>query len=261
MNLPRVSVVVTAYLAESRPYLENCIASIRNLDYPQELLDVILVTPTWFKPEFENVRTVHPCYGAYHNPPAINYGASLASKDSKHLLLLNDDIILTRDSLKNMVITAGDADVILSAISNCDQGDMYQLMFPHGLEKRQYRLDEISHLVPEMMNASSPYPWGLIFPRMLYLYANLIPVKVWNSVTGGTTPDAIGFDTNFETGADDVDYCLRAQKHGVKLAICLNSIIWHMSGASADKTLGPLDSDKRVATQKYFEKKWGFSLV
>lgn len=247
----KVSIIVTAYLQESKPYLDACIQSIHNLNYPKELIETILVCPTWYQPKYDNVTTVTPCMGAYHNPIAVNYGMNQASKDSKYLFMMNDDVILTRNSLARLIEAAGDADVCLSPISNCDNYGHYQLQFPGGLTERQYRIEQIKHLIPDMLASDSLYPTGFIFPQTLYLYANLFPRKVWEKVGG--------FDENFKTGFDDTDWCMRAQRAGVRLAIAMNSLVWHCSGASADTTMGKLDSDVRAENEKYFRTKWNIS--
>lgn len=249
MTEPKVSIIVTAYLPESKPYLDNCMRSIQNLDYPKEQIETLIVTPSWYKPEYENAKVIHPTMGsAYHNPVAVNFGMNAASKDSKFLMMLNDDVILTRECLRNMVRSAGEADVCLASTSNCDNHGFYQLAFPYGLTERQYRIEEIGDRVNQLMNCQSLYPSGFIYPNTLYLYANLYPRKVWERVGP--------FDENFKTGFDDTDWCLRAQRAGVKLAICLDALIWHCSGASADKTMGKLDSDIRAENEKYFRQKW-----
>lgn len=247
-ELPKVSIVVTAYLPASKPYLDACIASIKNLEYPKDRLEVLLVCPTWYMPEYDGVRRVVPAYGAYHNPVAVNYGMAQASKDSKYLFMMNDDVILTRQSIGRLVWAAGDSDVVLSPISNCDNLGHYQFNFPLGLNDRQYRMEQIEGKLQAMMNAESPFPQGYVFPNTLYLYANLYPRKVWEKVGG--------FDEEFKTGFDDTDWCMRAQRAGVKLAIALDSLAWHMSGASADKTMGNLNSDIRADNERYFRKKW-----
>lgn len=247
--MSKVSIIVTAYLPESKPYLDACIQSIHNLNYPKELLETILVCPSWYTPEYKDVKRVTPCFGAYHNPIAVNFGMNEASKDSKYLFMINDDVILTKNSLKNLVEMAGDHELCLGAISNCDNFGHYSLAFPHNMINRQYRIQDINP--HEIMNDESPYPPGYIHPQTLYLYANLFPRKVWEKVGG--------FDENFKTGYDDTDWCMRAQRLGVKLAIALNSLVWHCSGASADSTMGKLDSDVRVENEKYFRQKWGIA--
>lgn len=257
MDLPRVSIVVTAYLKESKPYLDACIQSLHNLNYPKELLDIVLITPTWYFPEYENVRRIHPCFGAYHNPIAVNYGFEQSNQNSKYVLMINDDVIMTKNSLMKMVMVAGDNKCILGAISNCDQGGFYDADLPLGLNKRQYRLEEIQGQLEAMMNSDLPTsPVRVLRPPTLYLYANLYPRLVWREVRGGTKPDSIGFDEGFFTGFDDTDYCIRARNQGVVLGIVTDALVWHMSGVSADVTMGDLKSDRRAESEKLFRKKW-----
>lgn len=254
--LPKVSIIVTTYLEESKPYLDAAISSIYNLDYPKTQLEVILVGPEWYLPQYENVRTICPRPGKFHNPVGVNFGMNCASDDSKFLFMMNDDVILTRQSLKNLVQAAGDNDIVLGATSNCDNHDFYSLQFGviansgyHQLGDRQYRLEQIKPILTEMMNQDSYYPPGFIFPRTLYLYANLFPHSVWRKIGG--------FDEKFLTGFDDTDWCIRAQQAGVRLAIATDVLVWHCSGASADKTMGSLDSEVRKRNEEYFNLKWG----
>jgi GT2 family glycosyltransferase len=249
MSLPKVSIVVTAYLEKSKPYLDACIESIKHLDYPQELLDVVIICPTWYAPMYEGCKTLHPCVGQYHNPIAVNYGFKVTDQSSKYVLMLNDDVILTRDCLKNMVMHTKDNDVILGAISNCDNHDFYTLEFPGNLGSRQLRFEQIKDKLNAMMSAKSAYPPGYIYPRTLYLYANLFPRKVLAKIGG--------FDEQFKTGFDDTDFCLRAVKSGVRLAIALDCLIWHCGGVSADQTMGSLDSELRAENERFFREKWG----
>jgi GT2 family glycosyltransferase len=254
MQWPKISIVVTAYLPASKRYLDACIESIKRLDYPQELIDTVIVTPTWYAPHYDRCKTIHPCVGQYHNPVAINFGARETNQDSKHILFLNDDVILTRLCLKKMVMMIGESDVIMGPISNCDNFWFFDAELPLGLNSRQFRMEEIESKLDAMMDADLPTgPVRTIRPQTLYLYANLIPRKVWNRVQNGTSPDAIGFDETFRTGFDDTDYCIRAQKAGCTLVIATDVLIWHCSGTSADSTI---KSEERIANEKYFRAKW-----
>lgn len=257
MIWPKVSIVVTAYLPASKKYLDACIESIRRVDYPKELLDVVIVTPTWYVPLYDQTRTLHPCVGQYHNPVAINFGVRETDQASKHVLILNDDVILTKHSLKKMVLMAGDNDAIIGPISNCDNYGLFDADLPFGLNNRQYRMEEIEGKLDAMMDADLPTgPVRTIRPSTLYLYANLIPRKIWNRVKNGSSKEAIGFDEFFKTGYDDTDYCRRAQMAGCLLIIATDVLIWHCSGTSADSTMGDLKSDLREQNEKYFMEKW-----
>ncbi len=43
-------------------------------------------------------------------------------------------------------------------------------------------------------------------------------------------------DKNFFFGCEDVDFCLRQRRKGGRIAICLDSVIWHKVGASRKKS-------------------------
>jgi GT2 family glycosyltransferase len=251
----KVSIIITTYIPKSKRHLDLCIKSIKSLNYPPECLEIILVGKKSYMPEYEGVKTICPEQEEFFNPVGVNLGMNSASKNSKYLVMANDDVVFTRDWLTNMVNAAGDNDVILGSLSNCDQHGHYQLIMP--FDKRQYSYEELEPHIDELINAKSFYPPGFIFPSTLYLYANLFPAKVWAKVKNGTTPDSIGFDQRYRVGWDDSDYCRRAKMHGVRLAICLDSIIWHYSGTSAASTV-PMED--RLYNESFYREKWGDNL-
>lgn len=249
----KVTIIVTTWLYENKPYLDACIDSILNLDYPQELIDVILVGRKGYQPSYFGVQTVVKDSDDFGNSEGMNFGASFAEKDTDFLLFLNDDTILTKSSLKNMVNIAQDADIILGPISPCDNRLKYQLGFGFkdedgqfvSVEANQYRIEQ--RYVKPMMEAESFYPPGIIFQSHLYFYAVLIPKRVWDLV--GT------FEEKFKTGPDDIDYSRRAQEKGIPIGICLNALIWHFGGTTANRTLTP---EIREANARAWKEKWGF---
>lgn len=253
MSTPKVSIVVTTYLPESKCYLDACMKSIANLNYPKESLDVVLVGKPGYAPEYPNVKTVYPDKPQFYNSEGVNFGVSKTDPESKFVLSCNDDTILTKNSLKNLVETCGDQRVILNSISPCDNHRAYSLHFKFLSAGRvvdvlgnQYRYEQMKDFIDDMMNTESLYPQGLIHQEFLCMFATLIPRKVW---------DELGpLDEVFKTGPDDIDYSMRARRAGVHLAIALNSLIWHFSGVTADKTLDP---SLREFNRKAFKDKWG----
>lgn len=245
--MKKVSIICTTWLEDTKPYLDACMDSILNLNYPQHLLDVILVGRKSYKPEYPGVETVAPDSDSFGNSEGMNFGASFAEADTDFYLFINDDVILTADSLLNMVRSAADNEVILGPISNCDQSGKYVLAFP-GFNQRQLRFEpkELKEVSKALMNAQSLYPPGVIVQSHLFFYCTLIPKSVWNKVGK--------FDEQFKTGPDDIDYSIRAEKLRIPLGICLDSLVWHFSGVTADKTLTP---EMREKNQKAFEDKHG----
>lgn len=253
---PKVSLIVVTYLEKNQRYLDLCLRSIENLDYPKDSFETIVVSSGAYVPKIPDcAKQVHNI-NDMHYPEAINFGAENTSLDSKHLLLLNDDTLLTKDSLKNLVHQVGDAECIVGPTSNCDNHFKYHLALGYRkpdsnnliqLDKRFYRYDDWAPIADELMNAESIYPSGFISQEFVCFYATLIPRKVW---------DKIGpLDRNFKTGQDDLDYCLRAKENKIPVVIALHALIWHFGGTTADEVLTNSIRNENI---EYYKKKWGF---
>lgn len=253
-DLGKVSIIVTTYLEQTKPYLDVCIESINNLVYPKDKIEVILVARKGYAPEYPNVKTVYPEEEEFHNAHGVRFGMQQASKDSKYLFYINDDVMLTKNSLIKITNCVGDNMVIVNSISPCDNYMFYNLLFGFRdkdnnfclLRDRFYKLENLQGHLKELMDADSLYPAGTVPVPYLCMYATLIPRKVY---------DLVGeWDDNFKTGQDDIDYALRAKQSGCGLFIALDSLVWHFGGRTADTTMN--DQNRRDSA-KYFVKKWG----
>lgn len=250
--MSKVSIIVNTWSPEALRYLSLCMESIRALDYPKELLDVVLVGRKSYAPEYAGVKTVAPDSDAFGNEFGQNFGVQHADPDSKYLFLINDDVCLTRDSLKNLVELADDQDMILSPISQCDNYWKYQLHFPiqhEGqtlfLTDRFYRLEQLEQYRASLMSAQSIYPPGVIITDMLCLFAAFIPRSTWEKIGP--------LDENFDTGQSDFDYCLRARELNIPRLIALNSLVWHFGGATSETSH---TDERRKKNTAYFQEKW-----
>lgn len=250
---PKVSILCVTHLEENQKYLDLCLKSINNLNYPVESLDVLVLSTGSYDPDSHGYRSVHTTQ-KMHFPEGVNFGVRLL-EPSKYILVLNDDVIMTKDSLKNMVEAAMDGDCIVGPISNCDQGRIYSLPYI-GYEKdgafkpyspRSYRYDEVAPIADKLMNAPHFNP-GIWKQSWIAFYAVLFPRKIWDRV--GT------LDPKFRTGADDLDYCLRCKQANVAVLVAQNALVWHAAGATADISL---DKETRDFNDKYFMEKWGIS--
>ncbi len=252
-DLPLVSIVVTTYKESTKRYLDACIKSLHNLNYPKDRLDIVLVARPGYMPEYPGVRTIAPSQESFHNPVGLNYGFKHADPDSKYFLMLNDDCIATKDSLKNLIMMVGDMSIVVVPTTNTDLHYLYSLAlgFMHGnqameITKRFYRFEEWEPYLDSMMNAESFYPPGLVVQRHLCFSAGLIPRTVW---------DRVGeWDEGYLTGQDDIDYCKRCTALKIPLAICLNSLIWHFGGVSSSTTM---TDELRKQSIAHFREKWG----
>lgn len=240
--------------------------AIRNLNYPKDRLEVILVGRKSYRPKYAGIKTIAPDVDQFPNSVGLNFGIRHTNPKSKYIWILSDDTIPTRGSLENLTATAGDLDIILNPITPSESGNGYALHFPvikldgtsdHAIFKRKYRLEDVKSHIKDMINTPSIYPVGVINKNYLRMFATLIPRKVWNKVGMGA-PDkdsmVIGFDESM--WAQDIDYSFRASKYfGVTLADCLPSLVWHFSGISLDV---PLEEPQR-RTEGFMDK-WGFRL-
>lgn len=253
-ELPLISIVCVTHLESNKHYLEACLKSIDNLGYPKDKLDVVLISSGGFFPDFLTSKPWikhHHYERRLHFPEAINEGVKKTDPQSKHLLLINDDVILTRFSLKEMVLAVANNRAIVGPISNCDNYVKYNLIFTINNDlflDRFYRLNDPNRPLntDRMMNENSRYPGGVIFQGQMFFYCVLIPRIVWNEVGP--------LDPNFKTGQDDIDYSKRCMQKGVHMGVVLSSLVWHAGGATADKCLTP---EIRRDNIEYFKQKWG----
>ncbi len=258
MSLPRVSIVITTYAIGSFPYFSLCMESIRRLNYPKDKLDVIICCHkqqfhSYSKDYFKDFKVVSPILAEYGNSEGLNFGISHAAEGSEYYFILNDDVILTTDSLLNLVNKASDQ-AIMMPISPCDNYRQYSLCMGFEieggykiLEKQFYRLPELKDFTNEMMAAKSVYPAGLLVMPQLCMFATLIPKAVWQKLGP--------LDENFKTGPDDIDYSIRANQAGIKLLVAIDSLVWHFGGVTADDTISVARRKKNL---EYFKKKWGY---
>lgn len=261
-RLPRVTIVVTTYLSKTYPYLRLCMDSIKNLNYPASELDVVLcchqLDYRQYKVEFgkDGVNVVTPPEMEYNNARGLNFGVACAAEGSKYYFLLNDDVILSKNSLMNLVKSVGEREIIASPIAPCDQGRQFELVMGlvhenkfTPLQKPYYRMEDIEEIkLDTLINGNSVYATGIVYTDFLCFFAVFIPASVWNKV--GKLEE--GFR---KCGPDDLDYSIRGQQKGIRCAFVLDSFVFHFGGAGSESNLKSKD---RAYNAKIFRDKWGF---
>ncbi len=210
---------------------------------------MIISSPRGYKPQYEIAQTYEHT-GERDFAEAVNLGVKLARPASEYFLLLSDDTVMTKDSLKNLVGVVQHQDAIVNATSNCDNGWRYSLIFTiedQAIVGRYFKMEdtEDAGLKDKMQNAESYYPAGVIFTDAVCFYATLIPRKVWDKVGE--------LDTRFKTGYEDTDYCKRAAEKGIRCGIVLSALIWHFGGITSE---GYLTKEKTAENARLFKQKW-----
>lgn len=239
--MPKVSIIITAYLEQSKPYLDLCLDSIASLSYPEDLLQIIIVSPY-----LAGLGTAYTVINApsKNNAHALNIGASHVHKDSQYLLFCNDDVIFTKKSLTQLIANSqsmGDHGVFMP-IGN-DQQMRYILPIP-GSPAGPWRIGQEGIDIGYLKYWNSPYQTGMILCESLCLYAVLVPRPVWELVG---EYDERGWQ-------DDIDYTKRVRQAGLVNAICLSALVYHAGGVSADVTL---NAKARAESIAIHQEKWG----
>lgn len=238
MSQPLVSIIVTSYCQESRAYLDQCIKSIANLSYPN-IETIIVGRRDYNMPEYANARTIAPDEGSFWNGHGINYGVEHSS--GEYLLIVNDDCVLTRDSVAPLVNALKHPEIGQVMPASNDQQFRYYI--PYLMHHFEYM--ERSGQADKLGDALCHGPQGLMFADTLCLYAHMLRRETWDRVGG--------MDDN--SGLIDIDYSLRMRQAGLMNAIELSSIIWHWGGRSVTHTL---DTPKRLKQRDQFKAKWGW---
>ncbi len=243
--MPKISIIVTAYFPESKPYLDLCIQSINNLStwVWEAGAEVIIVGRPDYMPQYEGVKTVSPPLEKFYPPVGLNYGISQASKDSEYFFVLNDDTILTRTSLSILAAVA-EANPQIGVLMPMGNDQQSRYVADCGIRPGPKKLDDLSPIVEQLMDQKSVYPYLLSFHETLCIYAFLTSRKAFEHIG----PFDEGLHNN-----DDIDYTLRATQLGYKNAICYQSIVYHFGGVSADHTF---DKKTREEGLRLFNAKW-----
>ena len=237
MSMPRVSVIITSYHAKAKPYLDACVRSVKNLSYPSSLLEVLIVAPGAYAPQYEGVHTIGPPEDSYGMPRGLNFG--MQASTGELMLVLNDDVILTRHSLEPLVHMYVNSPTLglLMPYGNDSNLNRYALSCA---VQGPYKIEAVES--ERLMNEESPYPPGAIMCDTLCLYAFLISRAAYEKIGP--------FDEGL-IGQDDTDYSWRSIQNGYANAINIGSLVFHAGGAS-----NTLTNDQRTESMRRFNEKW-----
>lgn len=110
-TFPRIAIIIVTY--NGRQYIADCLGSVARLDYPRELLDIIVVDSNSSDGTVDYVREQFPrakIIANHHNAgfaAANNQGYLIARKrGAGYIFLLNQDTIIDSQCLRRLVETA-----------------------------------------------------------------------------------------------------------------------------------------------------------
>jgi glycosyltransferase involved in cell wall biosynthesis len=155
---------------------------------------------------------------------AVNIG--IRAGKYKYVLILNDDTILSRNSLETMVKACEVGVGGVNPLSNCDFGWRHT----HDIEIGGVRLqpgintfEQIEPIVEQIHDYKSPYR-EFVERDWLAFYCTLIPRKVIDTV-GVLCED-------YCNSGEDYDLCMRINRKGYKMVHANAAFVFHMGAVS-----------------------------
>lgn len=243
--MSKVSVLLAHYHEEAQPYLSACLRSLEQQTFQDFELIVV-----WSNHAPKLSGRVDKEFGSssrLHFPAAIEKAYELSDPNSEFILLLNDDCIMDKHCLEELVNTAKSApDLIFGPRSNCGpimgfydtvvgfmQGDRL-FQFP-----RQFRYKDVEPYIDSFINDAIKYTPGVFMVPFSPFFCTLMRRSTYEKVGK--------INSKFRTGADDKEFSDRAAKLGIRCYVVLHASCAHASGVSADLSL--TDEDRNFNIQ------------
>jgi len=217
-SLPKVSIIFSNLNGGSQPL--ECLASIQKLTYPRAKIETIVIdngsmdgSPEKIAKKFPDVKLIR-LKKAIGLPASLNLG--IRRSTGQLIFIANDDIVLEKNSISRMASylkNHQDIGVLGGKVFYKDQ--------PKKLTDSASSFNFYLGSIKKPNNQS-----GVLW---LQSCAIMIPKTVF---------DKIGlFDEGFyPLYFDDFDFCLRAKKCNVKLAVLPQAIFWHGYGKTTEKS-------------------------
>ena len=249
-----VTVIIPTHLNENYDYLKACVRSV--LASVAVELDVIVISDA-------PMGRVH--FGArvrdYWDQSLNNLtkkwkrGLELAKPETKFVMLISDDVMVSKYAIADLVQVARDQKVILSPASNCDATTRYYTQFWLGMGQgegmyipHKCTLEDIQGYEEEVIN----YPRGpniTLDPGWVSFYCTLFPKTVLQEVGA--------FDEDLDVRHNDVDYCSRARQRGIPSLIYLGAFALHFG----DRTLPKCTpQEEYIRADEAYRKKYGLGV-
>lgn len=213
MNYPKVFIVILNY--NGKAVLKNTLESVYKLNYPN--YEVVVVDNNSVDGSFEEARISFGKFNFIKNNQNVGFAAGnnvaikwALEKMADYILLLNNDALIEKDALTNLIKAAQKNDKIGILSPVIYKGNSSQIWFSGGkidwLRMRTEHLDDIKE---------TQYITGC---------AMLIKKDVFKK---------IGLlDETFFLYYEDADFSFRAAKNGFKLKIVSEAKVFHFEKSS-----------------------------
>jgi len=179
-------------------------------------------------PEVDSRANVSHQYERLSFAQAVNKGLVNHPPQTTHFFVFNDDAILSKDALQQMLNVVGNSEMILNPWSNCDKGWLHNDTLLLGPDKdlhpnmviEEFNKDQIESLfVYEPRNIHSNVTNETTFCA---LYATMFPKAVL---------DKVGYlYEGFSNGGEDADFSYRARRLGIESYWTRFAFVFHFGG-------------------------------
>ena len=254
-----VTTLVTFHRADNRTYLELALRSFKN--QLKDLDGHRLVVATCFQECFvvatEVCKSLGFEYVVAHDPKAIYYSQKMnvAGKyiddKSDFVFFLQDDVVLSEGCLKHLCEIAKERDLLINPASNADNGSQFftdlNIQTSKGpLQLQQnMKIEDFDGEEELLFKKISIAPVAIKVP-LLATFCTLLKRKIWDELGG--------FDEEFKTGYEDLDFCMRAAQKHIPCLITLNTFCLHFQSVTANKEINVRRHDPD--NQARFKLKW-----
>lgn len=224
--LPKIHVAIPHYLPRI-DYLSLAVESVLDSVGVEVVVSIASSSPTHIHFEDPRVR-VYQQRDNMSFSVATNKALSNMDSDTTHVLLLNDDTIVSKHSLRRMVSCSNSNDnSVVNPLSNCDMGWLhnYDLKLGELQLVPNMQIENISsEQIDIIRNTQFSDMSSLVSSDFAAFYATLIPIDVYNGVGK--------LNEGFKNGGEDADWCYRAKRLGYKVGWTPDSFIFHFGGKS-----------------------------
>lgn len=248
----KLSILIAHYdeTGEYQPYLDLCLKSLQKQTF-QDFENIVVASGN-FVPSFEpySYNNFHYSKNRMHFPKAIEKAYSMCG-DSEFVMLLNNDTVLDTQFLATMIdlLERYPEEIILNGLCNADAfGFFYWALTgikgKQPFTKPQYKIEEFEN--PEELMDLITYPFAVVAMPFSCFYGTMMKRSTYDKVGG--------IDKKFQTNKDDLDFCIRARKFGIKSMVAMHAAIFHFGGVTTNKTKTPEEEKFNI---EYFNSKHG----
>ncbi len=290
---PSAKILIIIVTWNKKKYVLELLDAVDNLDYPRQLIDVVVIDNASSDGTVEAIQKQHGNIHLICNPENIggtggfNTGLQYAFDQQEgaydYLWLLDNDVLVHRCALNYLVdVLENNQDIAVAGST------MLQLDFPWRINEMGAYVNHddgaliLNRHFEEIQHWRGCSPHTLINDDSLDLSKSLMHCQPYMDVDYVAAASLLirakvakeaGLWQDFFIHFDDVDWCLRIGRMGHRVVVSAQSMIWHLSAAAKiptwvlyydnrnllvlQKTMG---SDKSIMqyTMRHIMKKAGY---